>query len=100
MCARLRAACEREEARALTSSAAASSASPACGGWLTPAVVARELAVTLSVAQEHLLLAERRGALCRDDGPDGLRFFRNRFGEFLLAGGQQQQQARAGAAAA
>lgn len=75
VCAQLRAACEREEGKG------------PCGGYggLTPASVARELAVTLSVAQEQLLLAERRGALCRDDGPDGLRFFRNRFGEFEAA---------------
>ena len=30
---------------------------------------------------EHLAAAEARGALCRDDGPEGLRFFRNFFAD-------------------
>ena len=28
---------------------------------------------------DFLLTAELRGVLCRDDGPEGLRFFRNFF---------------------
>ena len=30
---------------------------------------------------ELLAAAEARGALCRDDGPQGLRFFRNFFAD-------------------
>lgn len=75
VCAQLRSACDREER----------GGGAGRGGGLTAASVARELAVTLSVAQEQLLLAEHKGALCRDEGPDGLRFFANRFSEFLAA---------------
>ena len=32
------------------------------------------------IAREQLLAAEAQGALCRDEAPDGLRFFANRFG--------------------
>lgn len=32
-----------------------------------------------SIAREHLLSAESAGKLCRDDAPDGLRFFDNKF---------------------
>mmetsp|Transcript_13413 Transcript_13413/g.25644 ORF Transcript_13413/g.25644 Transcript_13413/m.25644 type:complete len:588 (-) Transcript_13413:289-2052(-) len=37
------------------------------------------LSIPLPLAQEYLLMAERRGAVCRDDGPEGLRFYRNFF---------------------
>ena len=38
------------------------------------------------IAREHLLTAESAGKLCRDDAPDGLRFFQNKFKEgFALA---------------
>lgn len=66
-----------------------SSSSSAAGGaalWypdLGPGIgvsdAAATLAVPLAVAGEHLLVAEARGVLCRDDGPEGLRFFRNFF---------------------
>ena len=46
---------------------------------LSPIDIATTLRVPLTIAQEHLLLAERRGILCRDDGPGGLRFYNNIF---------------------
>ena len=42
-------------------------------------IICRALAISLPVAREHLLTAEIRGVLCRDDGPEGLRFYRNFF---------------------
>ena len=49
------------------------------GRALTSSDVAAALCVPLAIAAEHLLTAENRGVLCRDDGPEGLRFFRNFF---------------------
>lgn len=49
------------------------------GPSITASDVARALGVATSVASEHLLLAEARGVVCRDEGPEGLRFFRNFF---------------------
>lgn len=40
---------------------------------------ARTLGVAPALAKEQLLAAEIKGHLCRDDGPDGLRFFLNFF---------------------
>ena len=37
----------------------------------------RALGLPPAVVREYLLAAEARGVLCRDDAPDGLRFFRN-----------------------
>ena len=51
------------------------------GPGLSASDVAQALQVPLAIAQEHLLLAEGAGVLCRDDGPEGLRFFRNFFVE-------------------
>lgn len=55
------------------------------GDGLGPALsvggTATALRVPLAIAQEHLLTAEACGTLCRDDGPEGLRFFRNFFAE-------------------
>eukprot|EP00249_Psilotum_nudum_P012784 c23981_g1_i4 orf=339-731(-) len=42
---------------------------------------ARALGVAPALAKEHLLNAESKGLICRDDGPDGLRFFFNFFKE-------------------
>jgi len=42
---------------------------------LTAVVMARELQMPLTIAEQHLLLAEKREVLCRDDRPDGLRFY-------------------------
>lgn len=42
---------------------------------------ARTLGVAPALAKEYLLAAESKGFLCRDDGPDGLRFYINFFKE-------------------
>ncbi|KAH9295024.1 hypothetical protein KI387_038612, partial [Taxus chinensis] len=42
---------------------------------------ARTLGVAPALAKEYLLMAESKGFLCRDDGPDGLRFYINFFKE-------------------
>ncbi|KAK9816797.1 hypothetical protein WJX72_005199 [[Myrmecia] bisecta] len=49
------------------------------GPALTASDVARALTIPVAIAAEHLLTAESRGVLCRDDGPEGLRFFANFF---------------------
>ncbi len=60
--------------------AAAGPVATTLGPAITASDVARALgSISLSIAAEHLLLAEARGVLCRDDGPEGLRFFRNFF---------------------
>ncbi len=43
------------------------------------------LRVPLTIAAQHLATAEARALLCRDDGPEGLRFFRNFFAEVAAA---------------
>lgn len=55
------------------------------GESLTSSDVAAALDVPLAIASEHLLAAESHGALCRDDGQEGLRFYRNFFSESLRA---------------
>ncbi|CAK0763346.1 hypothetical protein CVIRNUC_003048 [Coccomyxa viridis] len=55
------------------------------GSSLTSSNVAAALHVPLAIASEHLLAAEGCGALCRDDGPEGLRFYRNVFADTALA---------------
>ena len=53
------------------------------GPGLGPALIASEVATALKVpvpiAAEHLQTAEAASVLCRDDGPEGLRYFRNFF---------------------
>jgi hypothetical protein len=49
------------------------------GPGTTRAEVAMAFGVPLPIAGEYLTGAEAAGLLCRDDGPDGLRFFRNFF---------------------
>lgn len=65
--------------------AAAGSASvsfvPGLGAALSAADVSAALLLPLTLAKEALLVAESAGVLCRDDGPEGLRFFRNFFKE-------------------
>lgn len=51
----------------------------ALGRGIAPTQYALEAAVPLAVAVEQLLLAERKGFLCRDDTACGLFFFRNFF---------------------
>ena len=41
--------------------------------------VAAALDVSLTLAQSYLEMSERNGLLCRDEGPEGLRFFENFF---------------------
>lgn len=55
------------------------------GPAVTASDVASALTVPLPIASEHLLTAENRGVLCRDDGPEGLRFFRNFFLDIPIA---------------
>eukprot|EP01018_Ginkgo_biloba_P041222 Gb_00030 [translate_table: standard] len=45
---------------------------------------ARTLGVAPALAKEYLLTAESKGFLCRDDGPDGLKFYVNFFKEIDL----------------
>ena len=52
---------------------------------LTASDVASALTIPLPIASEHLLTAENRGVLCRDDGPEGLRFFHNFFTDIAVA---------------
>ena len=49
------------------------------GQSLTASDVAAALKVPLSIAGEFLATAEAAAVLCRDDGPDGLRYYRNFF---------------------
>lgn len=49
------------------------------GRGLSCTQYAMEASVPVAVATEQLLLAERSGFLCRDDGPSGLYFYRNWF---------------------
>lgn len=49
------------------------------GLGVSRAEAAEALRVPLPVAGEYLSAAEEKGLLCRDDGPEGLRFYRNFF---------------------
>ena len=51
------------------------------GPGVTSSDVAAALAVPLAIALQHLRTAEMAGVLCRDDGPEGLTFYRNFFVE-------------------
>ncbi|GIL46198.1 hypothetical protein Vafri_3243 [Volvox africanus] len=53
---------------------------PLLGPGLSASDVALALGgISVAIAAEHLLMAEARGIVCRDDGPEGLRFYRNFF---------------------
>ncbi|GIL71530.1 hypothetical protein Vretifemale_1894 [Volvox reticuliferus] len=53
---------------------------PLLGPGLSVSDVALALGgISVAIATEHLLMAEARGIVCRDDGPEGLRFYRNFF---------------------
>ncbi len=72
---------------------------------LGPGVTAGDVAVALGgistvIAAEHLLLAEARGVVVRDDGPEGLRFHRNFLRQDRLEPGGMADYCRAAAAAA
>jgi ESCRT-II complex subunit VPS36 len=61
--------------------AAAAAGVPLLGPPLVATDVSAALSLPLTLAREALLVAESRGVVCRDDGPEGLRFFRNFFAE-------------------
>lgn len=52
-----------------------------CGPSITAAEVAAAFAIPITIAAQHLATAESKAILCRDNGPEGLRFFRNFFEE-------------------
>jgi len=53
----------------------------ALGPALSSTDAAAALSVPLVIALQHLQTAEAAGVLCRDDGPEGLTFYRNFFVE-------------------
>jgi ESCRT-II complex subunit VPS36 len=61
--------------------AAAAAGVSLLGPPLSATDVSAALSLPLTLAREALLVAESRGVVCRDDGPEGLRFFRNFFTE-------------------
>ncbi len=63
---------------------ASSSMIAGLGPGLTAPHVSARLGVPVAIAGEWLLAAESQGVLCRDDGDEGLRFFRNFFEEALV----------------
>jgi len=63
----------------------AGEAAQGLGRGLTATQIAGELLLPIAVAMEQLLLAERRGVLCRDDGPEGLIFYRNVFADAAMS---------------
>lgn len=73
-------------------------AADSCGPGITAADLSRAAGISLTIAREHLLSAEAGCVLCRDDGPEGLRFYRNFFTDSAvlsyLRQRQQQQQLR------
>ena len=56
-------------------------ASRELGPGVTSSDAAAALSVPLAIALQHLRTAEAAGVLCRDDGPEGLTFYRNFFVE-------------------
>lgn len=64
-----------------TISSSSSSFVAGLGPALSATDVSAALLLPLTLAKEALLVAEASGVLCRDDGPEGLRFFRNFFRE-------------------
>lgn len=66
---------------AVSTSSSSSSFVAGLGPALSATDVSAALLLPLTLAKEALLVAEASGVLCRDDGPEGLRFFRNFFRE-------------------
>ncbi|GAX84726.1 hypothetical protein CEUSTIGMA_g12148.t1 [Chlamydomonas eustigma] len=62
-----------------TSSSTSQHAPELLGSSVSATDIAKAFSISLPVAREHLLTAELRGMLCRDDGPEGLRFYTNFF---------------------
>ena len=52
-------------------------------GSLTAEELSRLIGVSVVLAKERLLFAEKDGVLCRDETVEGLRFFINRFMEHI-----------------
>lgn len=46
-------------------------------GWLAAEELAKQLNISLLLAKERLLAAERQGKVCRDESVEGLRFYAN-----------------------
>lgn len=51
------------------------------GVGLTPSDAAAALQVPLAIAVQHLRTAESAGVLCRDEGPEGIKWYRNFFAD-------------------
>jgi ESCRT-II complex subunit VPS36 len=60
-------------------------AGDALGPALSATAVGMALGLPVALAREALQVAEAAGVLCRDDGPEGLRFFRNFFADDAVA---------------
>jgi len=73
------AVCGRLRALAAAPGDAAAGGVPGLGPGLSAGDVARASGVSVAIVREQLLTAEAAGVLCRDQGPEGLRFFRNFF---------------------
>ncbi len=46
---------------------------------LTAEELSRQIGISVVLARERLMAAERSGDACRDDSVEGLRFYSNRF---------------------
>lgn len=51
---------------------------------ISPTLVSNQFQISLLVAKEQLLLAEKSGYLCRDDTLNGIFYFQNLFPTFRL----------------
>jgi ESCRT-II complex subunit VPS36 len=47
--------------------------------YVTPLVIAQLESVSITLAEEYLSIVELHGDICRDESPEGLRFYPNRF---------------------
>lgn len=55
------------------------------GAGLTPSDAAAALQVPLAIAVQHLRTAEAAGVLCRDEGPEGIKWYRNFFADAAVS---------------
>ena len=53
-------------------------------GGLLPSHVSTTLKMSLMIANEILLYAEKRGYLCRDEGTHGIEFYPNLFNDYSI----------------
>ena len=53
-------------------------------GSVTTEILAKELQLSLILAKQHLLNCEEQGLLCRDQTIEGVRFYNNRFAEWVM----------------